>query len=216
MGKHETVRRMTSGQIKDLIATVVGGVPTNLSCDEARQLTGKKSAIVAGVEQLLRDLANQPTPIIHHLSASEGLILSETDGRITLANADHVFDHNCTNPNLETWNTNVTSMGKGAIAVSVYELQQNATFVQMFTALSSELDLLVLTQDQIITFCQEHKDWLRNDGYYTFFLFNVRNELFVAGISYSSKDSLTLHVHRFEDEMEWSSYYRPRVITPKL
>lgn len=48
---NETVRPMTQGQWKDIIATMIGAVP-DLSFDEANRVVGKKGALVADIREV--------------------------------------------------------------------------------------------------------------------------------------------------------------------
>lgn len=50
--KNQTVRPMTPGQMKDLIAAVTEGIPSNLSFAVAEKLIGKKKSITAEVKKL--------------------------------------------------------------------------------------------------------------------------------------------------------------------
>lgn len=48
---HETVRPMTDGQRSDLITTVVGAIPSNLSFEEAQAIIGEKGPLVAEIRK---------------------------------------------------------------------------------------------------------------------------------------------------------------------
>lgn len=85
-----------------------------------------------------------------------------------------------------------------------------------FGSLSSDLDVLCLTQSQILNFVAKHKSWLRTDGYATFFLFKANNQFFVASGSFDGDGSLGVRVYRFEDDDVWDADYRRRVVVPQL
>lgn len=51
------------------------------------------------------------------------------------------------------------------------------TFAKIFTSFRGDLDKLCLTQHQIKAFCKKHANWLRTNGYATFFLFKVESVL---------------------------------------
>jgi hypothetical protein len=75
----------------------------------------------------------------------------------------------------------------------------DGTFVQIFTGISSDLEKLVMTQAQIIRFCEKHPTWLRQEGYATFFLTKVNGEYFVVYVSVNL-DGLDVRVHRLEND----------------
>ncbi len=65
MKNNQTVRPMTPGQMKDLIAAVTDGIPSNLSFDVAEKLLGKKRNLTSEVKKLFGkeyDLSNVIIP----------------------------------------------------------------------------------------------------------------------------------------------------------
>lgn len=83
----------------------------------------------------------------------------------------------------------------------------------MFGSLGTDLDKLCLTQHQIKTFCEVHKELLRKDGYATFFLFKVDEQFFVVDV-YVRSGGLRVHVHRFERGNVWDAESSHRVVVP--
>ncbi|MDH5442369.1 MAG: hypothetical protein OEX08_02075, partial [Candidatus Nomurabacteria bacterium] len=103
--------------------------------------------------------------------------------------------------------------------VDVYEMyNKNADFKTLFGSLSSDLKSLVFeSQGQIEKFAKENKEWLRTDGYGTFFLFieKIDNEekLFVAGVDQGS-GGLMVGVHHLSFGHVWNACYAHRVVVP--
>lgn len=62
MSKHETVRPMTSGQLKDLIVTLGSATPDDLTFDEAQYLSSKKALIITGIHSMIQGLLMQVFP----------------------------------------------------------------------------------------------------------------------------------------------------------
>ncbi len=85
----------------------------------------------------------------------------------------------------------------------------------MFNSLSTDLDKLCLTQDQIIEFCTNHPSWLRQDGYGTFFLFKVKDEFFVCSV-HVRDGGLCVGVDRLADGCVWDADGAHRVVVPQL
>ena len=101
--------------------------------------------------------------------------------------------------------------------VSVYELNKDATFKQMFNELNHDLDKLCLTQEQILSFIENYKDKLHPKGYATLFLLKENDEYFVADVYWdSSFERLGVDVSHFDDECVWRADFRLRVVAPQL
>ena len=157
-------------------------------------------------------MATKPQ-ILHLFSAGEELIIGSTDGSRTIAKAENVF-HGYIDPNFKNWGLDVsgktTLEGKG----EVHEMRQDAIFSEMFRSLERPLSELVLSQDEIIDFCEKHFEWLRADGYATFCLFEENRKFFVADVHVHS-DGLYARVNRFEYSRVWDGENRPRLVVPQ-
>lgn len=99
--------------------------------------------------------------------------------------------------------------------ISVYEMDKNGTFEQIFKSLSNDLDSLCLTQGQIIEICKNQSNILKYDSW-TFFLFKVDNEFFVAYVIVDDDGRLEVHVRRFSHDFVWSAECRHRFVVPQL
>lgn len=58
----ETVRPATSGQIKDIMATLIGAMPSRLSYDEAQGVISRKRKLVAGIKSVFREFQAECIP----------------------------------------------------------------------------------------------------------------------------------------------------------
>jgi len=167
-----------------------------------------------GVKKLLADEMRfeVKNEILKLISAGENVAIGPTDGTEILAKAKDIFtwidsdfvDYGADEPGQATLET----------SVRVYEMAKDATFAQMFSSLSSDLDRLCLTQAQIKSFAKSHRNWLRSDGYATFFLFKSHGHFFVAGVFVNSYGELEANVGRFEDGNVWGAGGRGRVVVP--
>lgn len=132
----------------------------------------------------------------------------------TIANAklkifyDVSFDSECHNLNNEQGSSRETE-------VKVYELKQNATFFQMFTSLNDDLNKLCFTQSQIVNFCEKNFEYLRQDGFVTFFLFKENNEFFVAKVNVKFGRQ-TVFIHRLDYNYVWKSEHALRLVAPTI
>jgi hypothetical protein len=149
------------------------------------------------------------------LLTPEPLTLTPTDGSQAIAKASKLFT-GYLDPDFENWGTNVSSQPTKETKVEVHELIKDGRFADIFSGLSTNLDNLCLTQPQIIQFVEKHKQWLRADGYGTFFLFKANGEFFVALVDVCSAGRLIVLVGRFVNVDVWSAGGRGRFVLPQL
>jgi len=166
--------------------------------------------------------------ILRLISGGHNLVLDPTDGTEVLADAENLFT-GYISPNFKdkNWDANGPSQPTQEMPVEVYEIKENSDFMDMFGFLlpggksfmrqSPRYALpLCLTQSQIIGFVRKYRNWLRTNGYKTFFLFQSHGNFFVARVYVNSAGSLSVLVRRFEDLNVWYAENRHRVVVPKL
>lgn len=146
--------------------------------------------------------------------STEPLVLDPADGVEIIADTRGVFSY--VDSDLRNWKADEPGQATGKTPVRVYEMVRDATFQQMFASLSSDAQKLCLTQSQIIGFVKKHRQWLRTDGYATFFLFKSYNQHFVASVHFRSDVGLSVSVVRFEHPCVWNGKDRYRVVVPRL
>ena len=153
--------------------------------------------------------------VLRKISGGHKVIVPATSGQRTIAQAGDVFT-GWLDPDFKNWGTDVAGEAKPETPADVYELAEDATFEQMFTSLSSDLDQLLWEQEQILAFVESHKNWLHPEGYGSFFLFKVGNEVFVVFVGFDSVGVLFAYVFRFDDAYIWDASRRGRVFVPQL
>ena len=164
------------------------------------------------LEAVARLIVQQSNQFLKLISDGQELIIDATDGKEILADAKDVFawiDNDFVN-----WGANEPGQSTEATSVQVYEMTKDANFNNMFESLGNP-ENLCLTQAQIKGFVKKHRDWLRTDGYGTFFLFKSNGNMFVADV-YVSSDGLYVNVYRFGYSFVWDAEYRHRVVVPQL
>ncbi len=154
------------------------------------------------------------TGYLRLISGGKKLTLGPTDGKRTIAKAKSVFP-GWIEGDFVSYGCDVEGQPTATMDVGVHEMVKDGDFKTIFGGLSDKPDLLCLTQDQIIQFVQTHRDWLRTDGYSTFFLFKVGTEFFVAHV-YVPGGELKVHAYRFSHDDVWHAGYRHRVVVPQL
>ena len=148
------------------------------------------------------------------ISGGESLVIDSADGSELLAEADDVFTY--IDSDFRNWDADEPGPATEQTAVCVYEMAKDATFAQMFGSLAPDVAKLCLAQAQIKGFVSKHRQWLRSDGYATFFLFKSHSHFFVARVRVRSDGRLRVYVYRFEYSCVWRAGHCRRVVVPQL
>ena len=152
--------------------------------------------------------------VVRLIFGDERLALDACSGQRTIAQATDVFSY--IDSNFKNWGTDVRGEATPKTPVAVHELIEDANFAKMFGALADDPGKLVLTQDQIIQFVERHRNWLRQGGLPTFFLFRSDSEFFVASVLCCSGGRLEVYVRRFGCVRAWRAGLRLRLVVPQL
>jgi len=171
-------------------------------------------SIVDVLTAKMTELAEQVIGYLKLISGDNKITIAPTDGKSTIASAQDTFP-GYIDPDFVNYGVNVASDPTKETLVQVLEMIKDGTFSQIFGGFGENLDRLCLTQNQIISFVQNHFKWLRTDGYGTFFLFKVKNEFFVARV-YRRDGRLLVGVHRLGHVSVWGAGCRRRVVVPQL
>ena len=166
------------------------------------------------VAELMAELAENIVGRLKLVSGGKSVKLTATEGRETLTNARDVFT-GYIDPDFKNWGLDVVSEPTKEMEVAVYEMIKDGNFAQLFGGFGENLDRLCLTQAQIRVFVRDQKNWLRTEGYGTFFLFKVGTEFFVAFVSVHAGGS-DVRVLRFSLGSVWIARYELRVVVPQL
>lgn len=206
------------GVFLDIISRLVelvkklGGSMENiyrLTTPEGREtLEAVASLIVDGAEEM-KDV------FLRLISGGKCLTLDACDGSEILADARDVFN-GFIDPDFKSWGVDEPGESTAKTLVDVHEMVLDGTFVQLFGLLSLDLDKLCLTQHQIKMFVRKYRDWLRTDGYATFFLFKLHGQFFVANVHFGSDGSLGADIFRLGYDRVWIAENLHRIVVPKL
>jgi hypothetical protein len=141
---------------------------------------------------------------------ASGLLLPANNGQQHIDTSVKIFPVGI-DSDFTRWGLNTPSTPTPAARTAVWEMQKDGTFTTLFSSLSSDVKKLCLTQAQIVHFCTIHKEWLRTDGYATFFLFEEGGKLFVARV-WVYGGGLKVDVRRFGYGLVWFARLRRRVV----
>jgi hypothetical protein len=167
------------------------------------------------------DIVPKPELVVsccRSLSKGKKVIIGATNGRATIAEAKDTFP-GYIDSDFVNYGTNIPGQPTKKMRVEVLELVQDRTFGQIYDGFGRSRESLCLTQSQIIRFVKSHCQWLRTDGYSTFFLFKEKvqdkDEFFVAYV-YWSGGRLGVSVRRLSNDCVWYAESRHRVVVPQL
>lgn len=190
-----------------------------LNGENMQRILGRGDHVSAKTQEfitnLLAEMAENATDRLKLISGAETLTLDPTDGTEVIAEVGSLFN-GYLDSDFRNWKTNVKGNPTEAQNVQVHEMTKDGTFEQIYGGLGDNLDVVCLSQAQIIQFVKKHRKWLRTDGYGTFFLFKVGDEFFVAGVSVHSAGSLFARVNRFSYGHVWYAERRRRFVVPQL
>lgn len=149
---------------------------------------------------------------VRSLSSADKIILGATDGQANVYDSREVFK-SFVDDDFKWWKLNQPGLAAPKTSLRVGEVIGNVSLKRIFLGLWSDIDRLVMTQNQIVRFCQEHPQWLRANGYSTYFLTKLGAEYFVVRVN-SRSDGLCAFVFRLEDENVRSGDNLNRVVFP--
>lgn len=134
--------------------------------------------------------------------------IKATEGKKTIARSD-LFSY--IDSDFENYGTDKIGNPTEEINLAVLEMGKDATLAQIF----SDKESMALSQEQILDFCENHRDKLRQDGYATFFLFKVGEKFFVAYVYVRDDGRLWVCAGRLDDDDVWRAEHRHRVVVPQ-
>jgi hypothetical protein len=143
--------------------------------------------------------------------------IKAVDGTATIVQAKDVFNSHCgISKDFKAFRTGRKDLPTKEILVDVYYLCRDATLLEMFESLSSNLDSLCLTQAQIIEFCSHSTDLFEHNIMKNiFFLFKVEDQFFITTVS-MLQDGLRATVSRLKSSGFWRRSDDNLVIVPQL
>lgn len=157
------------------------------------------------------------------VSGSDPLLLESTDRSCVLWDERNLFNY--IDPNFANWGTDEKGPTTGGCPVEGYEIKKEGNFAQLFGSLLSDPRRLCLTQAQILSFLKTRGCLMRSKSFGTFFLFESKGNLFVAGMGVCSGGWYRVRLYRFEDPEVWrlNATYggtrhkeRLRVVVPRM
>jgi len=197
------------------VATCLSG----LSSDVMQGWIENPKALKKALNKALNNDGNQvkdslkDKPILKLLSAGEKIILEANDSKSKIYGNNKIFNY--ISIDFEKPEFNKNSCATSETFVDIYEIIEDAKLAEIFTSLNCDLDKLVMTQSQIVRFCEKHPTWLHQNGYATFFLIRENDEYFVVRVRMNAV-GLGVDVGRLGYVHVCYAEYRHRVVLPQI
>lgn len=151
-------------------------------------------------------LMNCETGYTRVITGAESLTLAPTDGAATIFKSQVIFPGHIDAPFEKI---DAPSEATGETKISVREVVRCGNFAKIFGPTQ------FFTQAQVIRIAQDHREWLRTEGYATFIPFRVGKEEFVAHVRVFSDGDPYVYLHRFSHDDGWNVKCRPRIVLPQ-
>lgn len=174
----------------------------------------KTSIIFKFFEDSLIERVETKFSILKLISGGKEIMIESSDGKLCISENKKLFQ-SYISPDFKNWELNKPGLVTVETLLDVYEMTKDTTLFQMFKSLNSDLDKLVMTQNQIVCFCKKHPIWLHQDGYANFFLIKENNNFFVVSV-YVCPISLRVYVNHLRNDSIWNASFRRRLIVPQL
>ena len=189
-------------------------------------------AVKKTVMTMAAELAENIVGRLRLIPGSTNITIAAIDGKKIIAKATDIFT-GYLDPDFRNLGLNIASQATVDTQVHVYEMERDGTFAQIFGGFGENLDRLCLSQAQIVEFVTTQKNWLRTDGYGTFFLFKEKvkgeDKFFVADVFFDVRGHLDVivcelsgggvwdvSVDPLSRDFVWPAEYRHRVVVPQL
>ena len=143
------------------------------------------------------------------ISGDEKIIIKVVDKNTFLEEVQVTFpdiSYGSNFDNLDQWGLDKPS----EIKVSVYEMIKDGIFQDLFNSPESQ----AITLSQVVSFCKNHKKWLREGCSGIFFLFKFKDGFLVADVNVEHGELKQCVFRRLDDEQWWFSEDCRLVILP--
>ena len=147
------------------------------------------------------------------ISNGKRIVLPKTDGTEMLGKASDLFSY--IDREFQRYGCNVEGKPTAKMPVQVYQMIKDGTFQQIFGAFRENLDRLCLSQSQIKDFVRNYRHMLAL-RWYTFFLFKVGDNFFVASVGPDGDGGLAVHFDFFSKDDVWLGDDGGRMVLPQL
>jgi len=148
------------------------------------------------------------------ISENKQIVIDQCDGNETIGYAVGLFSY--ISSNFEDWGADEKGQSTEKTPVKVYEIKNDVFYSQIFSEPNTDVAKSCLTQHQICSFVDRHRNWLRPDGYSTFFLFMSKGNCFITGMSFGANYKLEVFLCQFKNANTLDVQRYDRIVVPRL
>ena len=123
MTTHETVRPMSTGQMKDIITTLIGGIPSDLTFEEARSISGDRGKLLEGVEAAFKSFRSN-SQAVNSASPSTYSLVVPYKGKTTISELVAAGRYDWVNENITDENFPQEKDGEEEIGAELIHLKR--------------------------------------------------------------------------------------------
>ena len=169
----------------------------------------------AEMKKMMIELSEQRIGYLHLIS-NEEIIIKATKGERTIEKMRNVFrfvDHDLAKQDID-----VKGLPTPEMRVEVFKMIKNGTAAEVFGGFGENLDRLCLTQDQIISFVENHTKWIGKKICGVSFLTKIKNVYFVFEVDWFGwhQHKLRINIRPLSCERNLYTELNNQFVIPKL
>jgi len=160
------------------------------------------------------------TKILKMLSIGIKPSVEAVDGKVVISNSQEIF-RLFIDENFKKLDLNEIQVRTPKTFFDAAEIVSDTKLQQIFFAVNPDLDKIVMTQHQIVEFCQKNRAWLSQGKCVNFFLIKSKKSIFPKSpnnyfvvIAHCLYNGLSVRVSQFDCNSAWHGNCRHRVIFP--
>jgi hypothetical protein len=189
------------------------------ACKKIKHKSGKikkrvtnNELVVKFANSFTREKKAKKYPLLKLISESNDIFIEALYGQKIIIDYKNIFQS--IDQDFNNWNLNKPGEKTDKVFVDVYEMIEDATFLEMFNSLNRTFDDLILSQEQIIYFCLNYFYLLNQEKYNTFFLIKEGTEYFVVSI-FLFPEGLHARINKVDDVVVWDGDFHCRLVVPR-
>ena len=150
-----------------------------------------------------------------YLKLIDEVTISATDGKSVICGQKELF-RGSIDGNFRDFGLDQPSDSTPETGVKVFDHIKDGEFNQIFCSFGVSLEVLALTQSQVIEIVKNKRELLSQNGWDSFFLLQAGHEYFVASVFCFSGGDLCILLYRLDSSIVWDGGYGNRVFVRNL
>lgn len=155
------------------------------------------------------------TRSLNRISGEKEFVIESLDGMATIIEARDTFK-SFVDASFKQWGLDQPGRITNETIMDVYEIVGQGRFPEVYARLTANLDMAMVTQHQIIRFCERYPMLFHQKGYCYFFLIKEAREYFMV-YTKNNSSGLFASLDRFNGFVNWPGKdCHRRIIVPQL